>query len=84
MAPAELEDVIQGHPDVDDVGVIGVKDENGFDELPRAYCVLSVSARERQKNKDIAKDIIAFVKSRVSPQKQLRGGVIFIDSIPKK
>lgn len=83
VAPAELEDLIQGHPDIADVGVVGVKDSNGTDELPRAYCVLGPNAKDKKKE-DLAKEIVSFVKSKVSSQKQLRGGVVFIDAIPKK
>ena len=38
MAPAELEAVLLEHPDVADVGVIGVADSEAG-ELPRAYVV---------------------------------------------
>ena len=38
MAPAELEAVLLSHPDVQDVGVIGIPDEEAG-EVPRAYVV---------------------------------------------
>ena len=38
MAPAELEALLLTHPDVDDVGVIGIPDEEAG-EVPRAYVV---------------------------------------------
>lgn len=38
MAPAELESVVLSHPDVGDVGVVGVPDSEAG-ELPRAYVV---------------------------------------------
>ena len=39
MAPAELEALINTHPAIADVAVIGIPDERAG-ELPRAYCVL--------------------------------------------
>ena len=38
MAPAELEALLLTHPDVADIGVIGVPDERAG-EVPRAYVV---------------------------------------------
>ena len=38
VAPAELEALLLRHPDVDDVGVIGIPDEEAG-EVPRAYVV---------------------------------------------
>ena len=43
MAPAELEDVLRGLTDVEDVAVIGVESEREG-EVPRAYIVRSSSA----------------------------------------
>lgn len=45
-------------------------------ELPRAYVVADKSKVSEQQIKD-------FVKANVSQYKQLRGGVVFLDSIPK-
>ncbi|RXW23618.1 hypothetical protein EST38_g2224 [Candolleomyces aberdarensis] len=40
IAPAELEAILLEHPDVGDVGVIGIKDEYSGDELPRYVCLV--------------------------------------------
>ena len=39
VAPAELEALINTHPAIADVAVIGIPDERAG-ELPRAYCVV--------------------------------------------
>lgn len=36
--PAEIEDVLAGHPAVDDVGVVGVEDDK-WGEVPKAYVI---------------------------------------------
>lgn len=60
-----------------DAAVIGVPDPSGSgNELPRAYVVADQS-------KISADQIKAFVKNNLAQQKQLRGGVIFLDAIPK-
>lgn len=74
VAPAELEALLLSHPDILDVAVIGVEGEGT--ELPRAYVVAD-------KNKINEEMIKAWVKERVAGYKQLRGGVLFIDTIPK-
>ena len=38
MAPAELEALLLEHPDINDVGVVGIPDTEAG-ELPRAYVV---------------------------------------------
>eukprot|EP00092_Neocalanus_flemingeri_P080749 GFUD01100762.1.p1 GENE.GFUD01100762.1~~GFUD01100762.1.p1 ORF type:complete len:572 (+),score=152.27 GFUD01100762.1:60-1775(+) len=75
VAPAELEDVIRSIAEVTDVAVIGVDcPRNG--EVPRAYVVSSSTALE-------GKQIKSFVASKLSPYKQLEGGVVFVKEIPK-
>lgn len=78
VPPAELEAVIASMPEVKDVIVIPVPDDEAG-EVPRAYVV-------KQDNcpKDFcADDVIEFVHSAVAPYKRLRGGVIFTDAVPK-
>lgn len=74
VPPAELEALILTHPDVKDVGVVGVPDES-VGELPMAFVVKQGSCTE--------KDIVDFVAARTSAAKRLRGGVRFITEIPK-
>ncbi|KAJ8674328.1 hypothetical protein QAD02_005590 [Eretmocerus hayati] len=76
VPPAELEAILLTHPEVKDAAVVGLPDELAG-ELPIAFVV-------KQPNSNIsAKDIQKFVEERVSNQKRLRGGVRFIDEIPK-
>ena len=75
VAPAELEDLLRSHVNVEDVAVIGVPDERAG-ELPRAYIV-------RKNPSATADDIHQFLKEKVSAHKQLKGGIEFVDSIPK-
>jgi 4-coumarate--CoA ligase len=76
VAPAELEALLLTHPDVADVAVIGVPDAEAG-ELPRAYIVAKLGMNPSIDN------IKQFVADKVSNFKQLRGGVQFVQSIPK-
>lgn len=76
VAPAELEAILLNHPQVRDVGVVGIPDELSG-ELPLAFVVLHDGATVTEK------ELQLYVASMVSPQKHLRGGVIFISEIPK-
>lgn len=68
------------HPQITDVGVVGIHDEAQATELPRAYVVVREGVKA---DKKLAKEIIDFVGSKLAKHKQLRGGVIFLDVIPK-
>ena len=75
VAPAELEGVLLTHPQVADCAVVGVPDERSG-EVPKAFVV--------RKSPDVSeKDLDKFVSSKVSAHKHLKGGVVFVDSIPK-
>ncbi|KAK5649623.1 hypothetical protein RI129_000652 [Pyrocoelia pectoralis] len=76
VAPAELEELIRQHPDVEDVAVIGVP-HHLFGESPKAFVV-----RKRDSNVTTF-EIEEFVKKNVVKYKQLSGGVVFTESIPK-
>ncbi|XP_033733818.1 probable 4-coumarate--CoA ligase 1 [Pecten maximus] len=76
VAPAELEDVLLSHPGVQDVAVIGVPDERAG-EIPRAYIV------PKPNSKYTPEDISKFVEENVASYKKLRGGVEFLEEIPK-
>lgn len=79
VAPAELEGKLMDHPSVNDVAVIGVQDEEMHTEVPRAYVV---PAKGKNSEKD-AKEIVDWVSGQVASHKRLRGGVRFIDEVPK-
>ncbi|KAJ4991109.1 acyl-coenzyme A synthetase [Stagonosporopsis vannaccii] len=76
VAPAELEALLLSHEDVLDAAVIGVDADGGTNEVPRAYVVADQKKISGQR-------IIEFVKSNVASHKQLRGGVVFLEAIPK-
>ncbi|KAG0713288.1 4-coumarate--CoA ligase-like 7 [Chionoecetes opilio] len=75
VAPSELEDVLLQHSGVMDVAVVGVPDDRAG-ELPRAYVVRSPSSCTED-------DIHKFLKERLADFKQLKGGVRFVDALPK-
>jgi acyl-CoA synthetase (AMP-forming)/AMP-acid ligase II len=75
VAPAELEAVLLGHPEIADAAVIGVLDADG-EELPKAFVVRSPGS---SLDEDAVK---AFVAERVAPHKKIRL-VEFIEQVPK-
>lgn len=76
VAPAELEGLLLSNPKIKDAGVIGIYDEIAG-ELPMAFVV-------KQPNVEITEDEVKdFVAERISNSKWLRGGVKFIDEVPK-
>jgi acyl-coenzyme A synthetase/AMP-(fatty) acid ligase len=81
VAPAELEAHLLTHPAVDDCAVIAVPDERDG-EVPKAFVVTPASMASR-KDEDIAAEIINHVQDHKAHYKWLKGGVEFIDAIPK-
>ncbi|KAI0595355.1 hypothetical protein F4775DRAFT_569354 [Biscogniauxia sp. FL1348] len=75
VAPAELEALLLDNEAVADVAVVGVTIAG--QEWPRAYVVPSVSVKATEK------EIAKWMKSRAISYKWLRGGVKFINAIPK-
>ena len=75
VAPAELEAVLTSHERIADAAVIGVWQEDQETEVPRAYVV--------KKSQVSASEIVDFIKNELAPYKQLRGGVEFLEEIPK-
>ncbi|OAG43655.1 hypothetical protein AYO21_02241 [Fonsecaea monophora] len=80
VPPAELEGKLMDHPGINDVAVIGVYDEFQHTEVPRAYVVASDRSRTSEKD---AEEIVQWLAKKVANHKRLRGGVRFIDEIPK-
>ncbi|KAI8646020.1 hypothetical protein BD408DRAFT_410991 [Parasitella parasitica] len=80
VAPAELEALLMSHEAVADCCVIGIYDSAQATELPRAYVVLQPSI---PKSAATATMISNFVQDNVINYKKLRGGVKFLDIIPK-
>ncbi|OAA45602.1 phenylacetyl-CoA ligase [Metarhizium rileyi] len=80
VAPAELEGHLLTHPVVADCVVIGVAaDREG--EVPKAF-VVKTSGVEGA-DRDIIESIIKHVADHKSDYKRLRGGVEFIDVVPR-
>ncbi|KAK0252608.1 hypothetical protein LTS09_012281 [Friedmanniomyces endolithicus] len=80
VAPAELEGLLLDSPLVSDVAVIGVHSEEQHTELPRAYIVPVEGHKPSEK---LGQEIGAWLDERVAYYKKLRGGVRFVDEIPK-
>ncbi|KAM5472439.1 hypothetical protein MauCBS54593_003030 [Microsporum audouinii] len=81
VAPAELEAHILSHPDVADCAVIPVPDEKAG-ELPKAFIVRGASAAGKD-DAALTRSIQRFVEEHKARHKWLKGGVEFIDVIPK-
>lgn len=73
VAPAELEAVLLTHPNIADVAVIGIPDEEAG-ELPKAFVV--------KKAEISADEVMSHVAERVAPYKKIRI-VEFVEQIPK-
>ncbi|XP_013176386.1 PREDICTED: 4-coumarate--CoA ligase 1-like [Papilio xuthus] len=76
VPPMELEAVLLQHPAVRDAGVVGLPDASAG-EVPLAFVVLQPNANATEK------ELQQFVADRLSNPKQLRGGVRFVEEIPK-
>jgi 4-coumarate--CoA ligase len=69
--------LLLSHDKILDAAVIGVPDPDGSgNELPRAYVVADQTKIDES-------EIKAFVKDHLAQHKQLRGGVVYLEAIPK-
>lgn len=96
IAPAEIEGLLIEHPEIMEAAVVGVPESSSaseqadsmaasneapkaftMSEVPRAYVV-------RMPPSSISEDIVKdFVKERLASYKHLKGGVVFVDELPK-
>ena len=78
VAPAELEDLLLGHVDVEDCAVTGMKDDYSG-ERPKGFVVLKQGLLPGEK---IGQQLMSYVREKKVRYKWLRE-VEFIDAIPK-
>jgi len=62
-----------------DAAVIGVPDLARDSELPRAYVV----RRPGNGDKPTTQELHKYMRERLASYKQLDGGIVFVDAIPK-
>ena len=80
VPPAELEGLLLSHPMVNDVAVVGIYNKDQATEVPRAYIVPAPGVEGSPKS---AQEIMQWLQAKVASHKRLRGGVRFVDEIPK-
>lgn len=80
MSPAELEGILLRHPVVDDIAVCGIWSDEAASDLVRAYVKVKAGT---ERNAETASSIANFLADQVSGYKHLRGGVVFLDELPK-
>jgi acyl-CoA synthetase (AMP-forming)/AMP-acid ligase II len=76
VAPAELEGVLIGHPEIVDAAVIGVLDKESGEELPKAFVVRAPGSELSEEG------VMEYMAAKVAPHKKIRF-VEFIDVVPK-
>lgn len=80
VAPAELEALLTSHPKIADAAVIGLWNAQQETELPRGFVVQKQLEGERPLTEQ---EVLDFAKQNLAEYKQLRGGVQFMEEIPK-
>ncbi|KAH7148196.1 hypothetical protein EDB81DRAFT_855975 [Dactylonectria macrodidyma] len=81
VAPAELESHLLAHPAVDDCAVVQVADDSAG-ELPKAFVVKSALVQSESDEK-VSQEIHKHFKDHKAHYKWLKGGIEFIEAIPK-
>ncbi|CAL8093097.1 unnamed protein product [Orchesella dallaii] len=78
ISPSELENVIQKHPKVKEVCVIGFPDVGGH--VPRAFVTVHSFTEPK---KDLEEELKQFANSKLATYKHLSGGVYIVDALPR-
>lgn len=81
VAPAELEAHLLSHPLIDDCAVISVPDPR-TGEAPKAFIVKSARAAD-QDDESLRSSINKHVEDSKPKYKWLKGGIEFLDAVPK-
>ena len=76
VAPAELEAVLLGHPEIADAAVIGVPEKETGEELPKAFVVRAPGSELTEQA------VMDYMAEKVAPHKKIRS-VEFIETVPK-
>ncbi|KAI1304950.1 Luciferin 4-monooxygenase [Halotydeus destructor] len=79
VAPGELESLLLECDEVSEAAVIGIPDDH-YGTIPKAFVSLKVSSSQ---NETLRQKLVQYVKENVSEWKTLKGGLQFIDHIPK-
>ena len=80
VAPAELEGCLAAHSEVEDCAVLGLFALDLETELPTAFVVLKEGI---EADAATEKRLLDFVSGKVAPHKKIRGGIRFVEQIPK-
>lgn len=84
VPPAELEGLLVDNEAIDDVAVIGIESEAHGSEVPMACIVRSAKSKSSGGSEaEEGAKIVKWLDSKVAHHKRLRGGVRFVDEIPK-
>lgn len=87
VAPAELEAILCSSELVADAGVIGIYDNDEATEWPRAFVVPRQTELLKDGNRQgleaLAGELKELVEKRTAKYKWLKGGIVFVEAIPK-
>lgn len=84
VPPAELEGILIDNEAVTDVAVVGIESKEEGTEVPLAFVVRSDKSKSSGVSADQEADnIVRWLAGKVAPHKRLRGGVRFVNEIPK-
>ncbi len=81
VSPKELEDLLYKRSAVEDVAVVGAKDDEG-NEVPWAFVVASKDVAE-QPEEERTKALLAEINGMVAGYKKVRG-VTWLSALPKR